>query len=82
MVAIAELMDYWRSEPPTHVLVAEFLGVKSKRRAQATEEETRNALSEVSGLLGPPQALPPQMKQMIQMAEEMKRTHKGLIGNA
>jgi hypothetical protein len=82
MVAIAELMDYWRSEPPTHVLVAEFLGVKSKRRSAPTEEDTRKALTEVSGFFGPAQALPPEMKRMIQMAEEMKRTHKGLIGNA
>lgn len=82
MASIAELLDYWRSEPPTHVMLAEFFEVKSQRRSAPTEEATRKALTEASGIFGPAQALPSHLKQMIEMAEEMKRTHKGLIGNA
>lgn len=63
-------------------MLAEFFGVKSNRRYAPTEEETVKGLNEVADLFGPAQGLPPEMRRMIEMAEEMKRTHKGLIGNA
>ena len=70
---IAELLEYWLSEPPTHVLVAAFLGVKSQRRSPPTEENTLKGLAEAAQFPGMGQAmpLPPEMRRMIEMARSI-----------
>jgi hypothetical protein len=82
MASVAGLIDYWCSEPPTHVMLAEFFEVKSKRRSAPTEEATRQGLLEAMKFVGPALPLPPHIRQLIEQVEEIKRTHKGLIGNA
>jgi hypothetical protein len=63
-------------------MLAEFFGVKSNRRNAPTEEATRKGLQEASNIMGPAQPMPAHIRELIEQVEELKRTHKGLIGNA
>jgi hypothetical protein len=40
-------MDYWKKHPPTHILVAAYLGVKAE-----PEEEIKGDDADLGGLLG------------------------------
>lgn len=77
---ILELLDYWTEEPPTHVILAmRYLGESRGRKKQPSEEEARRDMGALAGMLGQqPRKLPPELKQMIRNAEQLKHQHKGL----
>jgi hypothetical protein len=78
-VNIFGLLDYWKEEPPTHVILAmRYLGPSQGKKKRVSEEDARKDMGEMSKLLGPARPLPPNLKQMIQQAEQVKKQHKGI----
>jgi hypothetical protein len=79
-VNIFGLLDYWKEEPPTHVILAmRYLGPSSKGgKKRISEEDARKDMGEMSALLGPARPLPPNLKEMIARAEALKKQHKGI----
>ena len=78
---IFALLDYWREEPPTHVILAmRYLGPsKGKKKPQVTEEDARRDMGEMARMLGQTaRPLPADLKQMIRQAEQIKQQHKGM----
>lgn len=81
IVNIKDLLLYWSDQPPVHELLAAFVGFKSKRRQPVSEEDTRKGLMAASQFMGPARGMPPGVRKLIEMAEQVKRQHKGLIAN-
>lgn len=83
---VAELLVYWRHEPPPHVLLAmRYLGPAKgpgkRGKAGPTEAEARGDMQQLSALMGQQaRPLPPHLKQAIRDAEELKKQHRGLQG--
>ena len=79
-VNILGLLDYWKEEPPTHVILAmRYLGPsEGSKQKRISEEDARKDMGEMSKSLGPVRPLPPNLKQMIELAEQMKQQHKGM----
>ena len=78
---IAELLGYWRDEPPAHVLLAlRYLGPsKNARRAAVDEDQARDDMAALGGMMGKQaQPLPPHLKDLVRSAELMKKQHKGI----
>ena len=49
---VQELLDYWQECPPTHVLVAAYLGHKGKKSSKISKDEQDTAVSAFIGMLG------------------------------
>jgi hypothetical protein len=45
------LTEYWATSPPTHVLVAAYLGLKPKRRRKAIAQNDPAEIAELLGAL-------------------------------
>jgi hypothetical protein len=76
---VFELLNYWREEPPTHVILAlRYLGPSRGGKKRFSEEDARKDMGEMARILGPARPLPLNLKQMIQQAEQLKQQHKGM----
>jgi hypothetical protein len=64
---------------PTHVLLSlRYLG-PNKRARHVDEAQARQDMGEMSKMMGmPAQPLPPNLKEMIRAAEQLKQDNKGL----
>jgi hypothetical protein len=81
---VVSLCDYWDWSPPTHVAVKMLLQAyttwKAKRK-EPTRPLTHDTMMELNmtGLFSSgPEKLPPHLRHLIDVAEEMKKKMPGL----
>ena len=81
MCDVVELLEYWGDEPPAHVTLAlRYLGQSKRSKAQPTQAEARSQMAEMAVLPGLASGapLPPRLREMVQKAEALKKSHKGI----
>jgi hypothetical protein len=79
-INIFDLLEYWREEPPTHVILAmRYLGPSKRRKPRVSEEDARKDMGEMARLLGQQaRPMPANLKDLVRQAEQMKKQHKGM----
>ena len=69
MPEVERLFEYWRQSPPTHEMVAAYLGYKPPIKAS---EITDREVMELAQLFGAPGKPTTYTQEMVQWAEQMK----------
>jgi hypothetical protein len=69
------LLDYWRENPPSHVIMAAryLKGGAGQARGRQPAESGGDEMRELATLMGPPQPMKPYAKDLLDWADSMNR---------
>jgi hypothetical protein len=69
---IADLLEYWLEEPPTHVILG-WRYLERKPKQQINEEDAVRQMSELQGMMGTRAgSMPDHLKDMARWAEQQR----------